>query len=273
MFNYIGTEKFDVEGFIDKFEFDFFNVDNEGDFRALIDHYISIFHQFKYYPDVYKTTDYNHLNISVQEKMKKQNANACLTFLKKDILNENCKIKKLLINRKLQSNKYRVYILNFYYFAINRADECYKEGLAYAKENLHNAAIRYFSDSIKLSPNTALTYYNRGLSYIERKKYDKAIKDFTQVLKLGLNIMEPYGYRGVSYFERKKYDAAIKDFTQAIRPSPKEAHLFSILGLSYKKYGNNEKAKINFEKALELDPKNEMASECLEKINKEQTKE
>ena len=239
MFDYNGTEKFDVGKGYGKVEYGFYNINGEDDFWALMNHYGAIFKHFNYFLDRHETTENNtDLSLIAIEKMKKYKSNICLTFLEEEFMEEKIRVRKLIVNELKPDNIYNLHIFYFFHFInynIKDAFDHHKQGLAYAKTNFHNAAIMCFSNSIKYFPSKAFPYHDRGLSYFERKNYDKAIKDFTQAIKLDSN----------------------------------DSFLFSIRGLAYKKSGNIGKAKIDFDKALKLDPKDIIANECLEKIIKE----
>ncbi|WP_444964540.1 tetratricopeptide repeat protein, partial [Porphyromonas loveana] len=75
---------------------------------------------------------------------------------------------------------------------------------------------------IKLSnvpePNRqeAIVCYNRGVDSILAGLYDAAIKDFSEAIKLDDKFVHAYAYqgRGRAYYEKGLYDAAIKDFSE-----------------------------------------------------------
>jgi len=233
MFEYKGTEKFDIGAVYGELEYDFFAINDEDDFWTLMNHYGAIYRRFDYLLDGYETTENNtRLSPIVQTKMKEHNANLCLTLLEEEFFKKNVSIRKMVVNELTPDNIYNTYFIYYYYFTMQGAKNCFEQGVAYAKSNMHNAAIRYFSHSIKLSPNSA----------------------------------SPYFYRGLSYMSRKKYDRAIEDFTQAININPEDSDAFTLRGFVYNVTYNFDKANADLTKALEINPDNKMAKECLEEI-------
>ena len=148
MFEYKGTEDFDIGAGYGKYEYDFFLINSEDDFWTLINHYRSIFKRFDYFLDRYETIkDNTGLSSVVQAKMKEHNANLCLSLLEEETFKSKVIIKKMVVNELTPDGIYNTYPFFFYHFAAQDAKNYYEQGLAYAKSNLHNAAIRYFSKS------------------------------------------------------------------------------------------------------------------------------
>jgi len=237
MFEYKGTENFDIGAGFGEYEYEFYLIHNEEDFWVILNHYGVIYRHFKYFLDGYETTE-NNTNLSpiVQAKMKEHEANLCLTFMDEEYLDKNVGIRKLIVNEQKNDNTYNTHFFYFCYFSAYNARNYLELGRVYAKTGLHNTAIKYFSQGIKLSPN----------------------------------ISSLYAFRGVSYHERENYEKAIDDFTKAIELNPTKSPPFSLRGLAYIGIGNIENAKADFVKALELNPNNSKAKECLDEIIKAQ---
>ena len=237
MFEYKGTEKFDIGAGHGEYEYEFYCIHNEEDFWAILNHYGVIYRHFKYFLDGYETTENNtNLSPAVQERMKEHEANLCLTFIDEEYFDKNIGIKKIIVNELTKENIYNTYFFYFYYFFSLNARNFLELGRVYAKIGLHNAAIQYFTQGIKLSPN----------------------------------ISSLYTFRGVSYHERQNYEKAIDDFTKAIELNPAKSPSYSLRGLSYFGIGNIENAKADLVKSLELNPHNSKAKECLDEIIKVQ---
>ena len=234
MFEYKGTERFDIGSGYGKKEYDFFTVNGEEDFWALINYYGAVYKRFNYFADGYHTKENNTvLSSFVQAKMKEHNANLSLTLDKEEFIGNNTGIRVMIVNELTRDGIYNTHFFDYYYFAAQSGMDYLERGIAYAKSNLHNAAIRYFSHSIRLSPK----------------------------------IPFPYHYRGISFMELQNYDRAIEDFTQAINLNPMEFTPFTLRGICYREIGDIDKAKADFARALELNPTDELTNECLGKIN------
>jgi len=233
MFEYKGTEKFDIGAGYGDYEYDFFVINDENDFWALMNHYGAVYRRFDYFLDTYETIENNTgLSSVVQAKMKEHNANLCLSLLEEEI--KKVSIRKMVVNELTPDGKYNTYPFYFYYFDTQVAKNYIKKGLDYAKSDLHNAAIRCFSHSIRLSPNTP----------------------------------SPYLYRGLSYLSRKKYDKAIEDFTKAINFNPEDPYAYLVRGFAYNVTDDFDKAKTDLDKALEINPSDKMAKECFKIIER-----
>jgi len=226
VFEYKGIEDFDIGADYGKNEYHFFLISGEDDFWALINYYRYIFKQFDYFLDRYEIIKNNTgLSTVVQTKMKEHNANLCLSLLEKSF-ESSIRIRKMLVNELTPEGIYNTYPFFFYYFASQDAKKCYEQGLAYAKSNLHSAAIRYFSKSIKLSPDRSPPFFYRGLSYLFIKKYDKAIEDFTQAINFNPEDSEAFILRSFAYKVTDDFDKAIMDLAKSLElnPSDRIAH-------------------------------------------------
>jgi len=247
MFEYKSTENFDIGAGYGEYEYDFFAINSEDDFRELMNHYRAVYERFDYFLDGYRTVKNNtRLSPVVKAKMKEHNANLCLTLKEEKFKENNVSVKQMVVNEQKPDGIYKTYFFNFYRFALGlRAKDFLERGRAYAESGLHNAAIRYFSCAIELDPGLMFAFIYRGVSYLDRRNYGKAIEDFTQ---------------------------AINSNPEESR-NPKESSVFSLRGLAYKESGDFEKAKADLSKALELNPGDEMAKECLEEINEAEAKD
>ena len=97
----------------------------------------------------------------------------------------------------------------------NLAEAYYNRGLAYAKLNQHERAIKDYDKAIELNPNDAKAYYNRGLAYAKLNIYELAIKDFSKTIALNPNDAEAYGNRGIVYSKIHRYEEATRDLKKA----------------------------------------------------------
>jgi len=239
MFEYKGTENFDIGAGYGNLEYDFFKFNDEDDFWELMNYYEAIYMRFNYFLDGYKVEEGNtDLSPVVRAKMMEHKANICLTLLEEQFKNNNVIIREMVVNVQKPNKMYETYFFNFYHFAAVRARDYLERGRAYSKSGLGNAAIIYFSQAIELDPNLGHAFIERGISYLDGQNYNKAIEDFTQALNLNTE----------------------KSVTLSLR------------GLTYKEAGDFDKAKEDLVKALKLNPNNEIAREYLEEINNADSK-
>jgi len=116
MFEYKGTDKFDIgEGF-GEYEYDFFTINSEDDFWVLINHYGYIHKHFKCFLDGYDVTENNErLSPFVQLKMKEYGANISITFLADKCIKNNMCLKRMIVNELKQDEYYNTY---YFYFLL-----------------------------------------------------------------------------------------------------------------------------------------------------------
>jgi len=88
-------------------------------------------------------------------------------------------------------------------------------GVAYAKLNEYERAIKDYDKAIELNPNYAETYYNRGNAYAKLNKYERAIKDFSKAIELNPNYAKAYGNRGIAYSKIHRYEESARDLKKA----------------------------------------------------------
>lgn len=91
----------------------------------------------------------------------------------------------------------------------------YKQGVVANKKGDFDEAIRYYSKSIRLKPDSAALFYVRGRAYTEKDQYDNAISDFTRAIALKPAYAEAYNHRGVTYIGKGQNSQAMADFKKA----------------------------------------------------------
>jgi tetratricopeptide (TPR) repeat protein len=270
MFEYKGSEKFDVGKSQGEYEYDFFTIKNEEDFLALMNHYELIFKRFNYYLDRYKIIENNsELSPVVQAKMKEHEANICLTFFVDEYMKNNIGIKELVVNEKKLDGTYNMHSFFYYYFEERNALDYLERGLAYAQSELHNAAIKYYSEGIILEPGIIQLYYLRGISYHKIKNFEQAISDLSKVIELDPTAPTFYSLRGFIFKDINENSKAISDLSKAIELDPTESSFYSMRGSIFKDMNNIERAKEDISKALELNPKDKLAKKCLIELSQQ----
>ncbi len=105
------------------------------------------------------------------------------------------------------------------------------------------AAIKHYSDAIKLNEKESSLYLSRGIARIKEKKYIPAIEDFDKVIELDPNESVAYFNRGNALKEIGRFEAALVDYKKTTELD-----------------NENESAKIAFEKLqLDLKPKSDIS--------------
>jgi tetratricopeptide (TPR) repeat protein len=235
MFEYKATEEFDIGAGHGRYEYDFFAINGEDDFVALMKYYGAVYRRFNYFLDGYNEKIENNTELSpvVQAKMEEHIANLCLTLIEEKFNVNNAGIRQMVVNVQKPNGIYETYFSQFYYFDTVRARDYLERGNAYLMSGLYNAAIRHYSHAIKLDQSMGVAFILRGVSYLYTKNYGRAIEDFTQGITFNAENSTAFSYRGRAYQET----------------------------------GDLDKARADFAKALELNPDDEMAKEGLEQFN------
>jgi len=95
------------------------------------------------------------------------------------------------------------------------AEAYYNRGVAYAKLNQYEQAIKDYDKAIELNPNYAEAYNNRGNAYAKLNEHERAIEDFNKAVELNPNLAEAYGNRGIVYSEIQRYEESARDLKKA----------------------------------------------------------
>jgi tetratricopeptide (TPR) repeat protein len=150
-----------------------------------------------------------------------------------------------------------------------QAEEYFKLGNDYYRQDKYNNAIEAYRKAIELNPDYAEAYYNLGIVYGKQGDYVEAIKKFGKAIELKPGYAEAYdklsiayNYQGIVCSKRDEYVNAIEAYKEAIKLKPDYAEACDNLGIAYNNlgiiyYDQGEYAKAieEFEKAKELKPK------------------
>jgi hypothetical protein len=88
-------------------------------------------------------------------------------------------------------------------------------GLAFYNLELHQQAIKDFSQAIRMKPQYAEAFNNRGNAYYALDQYQKAKADFDKSLQLKPKYSKAHLNRGLVYFQMQKTAESCKDFRRA----------------------------------------------------------
>ena len=96
-------------------------------------------------------------------------------------------------------------------------------GVALARQDKLDEAIRHFSESIKLEPGYVDAHYNLGQAMARTKKPNEAMRHFVEVLRFKPDHAEAHGYIGSIMFAAGKFKEAATHLSEAIRLDPNYA--------------------------------------------------
>ena len=77
------------------------------------------------------------------------------------------------------------------------------------------AAVRDFSEAVRLDPKSVRAHLGRGDVYLELRQFDAALDEYDRAIALEPERGSTYWSRGVMYLERNRATDAIADFTKA----------------------------------------------------------
>jgi tetratricopeptide (TPR) repeat protein len=102
-------------------------------------------------------------------------------------------------------------------------------GIRQLDEKDYDAAIRSFSECIRLKPEADGCYSQRGRAHKEKQNYDSAIADFTQAIKLAPQKQQYYVNRGLAYLKMEDQGSAIADLEAALKINPNDEQVKGVL--------------------------------------------
>jgi putative GTP pyrophosphokinase len=127
-------------------------------------------------------------------------------------------------------------------------------------KNKFDEAIRFYSRILEMKPTNSiasLIYKHRGMANFAQSYYEDAVKDFSRSLELDPQSYKAAYYRGVVRAVEQQYAAAIDDFTLALKINPYQNFCFYRRGQAYYHLGDYPQALADCEAALVLDPASE----------------
>ncbi|MFA5180371.1 MAG: tetratricopeptide repeat protein [Syntrophales bacterium] len=127
------------------------------------------------------------------------------------------------------------------------AEEWLKRGYVYEGMGNSRAAVKAYTQAIRINPEYADAYSNRGISYTELEEFRSAIRDFNRAIQLNSGEAKYYFNRGIVYGKCEEYRLAMVDFDKAISINRQYAAAYFWLGIIQSMYGD---AKIGREKVI-----------------------
>ena len=127
-------------------------------------------------------------------------------------------------------------------------------GLAYLSKGELNNALADFSKAIKLDQRSAEAYNGRSAVYRAKGDFDNAIADSNKVIQLYPNDPQAYHGRGLAHLYKNDFDNAIADFSRGIALGAKEAESYNVLGSAYFSKGDFDNAIATLDEGIRLDP-------------------
>jgi len=152
------------------------------------------------------------------------------------------------IEQSPEERKYKFYLLR---------------GMANKENGNMSSAIKDFSTSIQLKPNTE-AYLKRGELYFEKGTLNMAVNDFSEAIKINPTL-QAHKLRGLTYLVQGSLELAIEDGAEIIRLAPNISDSYNIRMEAYAQIGKPKLAREDARRALALDRKNRVAQDVLVK--------
>ncbi|MBI5960710.1 MAG: tetratricopeptide repeat protein, partial [Chloroflexi bacterium] len=97
----------------------------------------------------------------------------------------------------------------------------------------YQPAIKNYSRSLDLDPDSARCYQRRAMAYAADKQFDLALNDYERSIELDPDRADPYDWRASLYLWMGEPDKAIADYDRAIELKPDQAHPYFMRGTAY----------------------------------------
>jgi cyclophilin family peptidyl-prolyl cis-trans isomerase/tetratricopeptide (TPR) repeat protein len=124
------------------------------------------------------------------------------------------------------------------------------------RAELFDKALRYSSDAMSLSPNTADVLNERAQIYAAMGDLEQALEIYDRSLTVDDEYAKTYLSLGQLYIAQEEWDKAAEAYETALEISPSSADSYSNLGYVYSRIGDSEAALEAYQKAVELRPYN-----------------
>ncbi|NUM33343.1 MAG: protein kinase [Candidatus Brocadiae bacterium] len=127
------------------------------------------------------------------------------------------------------------------------------KGIVLFHQKEYDDAIRAFTKTLEIDPNSYDAYAKRSIAYFKNSQYQKALEDINKSLSLQKEASSYY-HRGLIYKEIDKMDEAFQDCNVALEMSPRDDNAYNLRGIIYLSRGLFENAIKDFSKAISLSP-------------------
>ncbi len=129
-----------------------------------------------------------------------------------------------------------------------------RRGAIWAYKGEYDLATSDFNEAIRIDPMDSAAYNGRGNIWQHKKQYDNAITDYTEAIRLDPKYALAYCNRGDAWYAKEQYNQAIADFGEAIRLDPKYLPAYNNRGAVWWEMGESDRAIADFDQAIQLDP-------------------
>ncbi len=128
----------------------------------------------------------------------------------------------------------------------------FKNGVREVDEGHPKKAIKYFTEAISASRNSAKLHHYRADAYALGDEHEQAIVDYDTAVRLNPKYPDTYLDRGNSHYQLGHNETALKDFSEAIRLKPEWGEAFANRAVIHTELGNAEESEADASTARNL---------------------
>lgn len=139
----------------------------------------------------------------------------------------------------------------------NQAEILFYQGLQQAKSGDLLGALAFYSQAIKLQPESYEYWFNQGLTLFHLQRLEEAIAAYDQAINLKPDFAKAWYNRGGVLGELGDFDGAIASFDQAIELKSEYQEAWASRGLALLKLGLIWEAISSYDQALKLQPEDQ----------------
>jgi len=122
------------------------------------------------------------------------------------------------------------------------------------REDVFASDFALWSDTVQVSPNSALAHSNLGRSLYQRGKVDESMHELQKALALHSDYADAHYNIGIILYHKKRLDEAIAHFRRALEIKPAMAQAHYNLGLALGDKGDADAEILEYQKALDFNP-------------------
>lgn len=127
-------------------------------------------------------------------------------------------------------------------------------GLNIKRNRVWRDEISFFTEMIRVTPDSAKGHSGLGMAYFERRDYEKAERALRRSLELNPHQTIALHNYGCILMERGKPHDALAAFSQVVERDPNFVEAYYQAGMVYKELHEREQAEVYLRKTLDLNP-------------------
>lgn len=130
------------------------------------------------------------------------------------------------------------------------------KGNAELNDRHEEAAIRYFTEALKIDSCFADAHNNLGTLYFRQKDFDLAVQHYTSAINCKSDYLPAYFNRSNAYYEWRKPDSALIDIRKVLAAKPDSVPAVFLQGLILTQRKAYPEAEEAFKRVIKLDKSN-----------------